>query len=87
MNELHKPKEYIQVILESNSTIQFAGTDQPTAFVELRALDLTEDKAKPMSEALARFLQDRLEISPDRVFINFFDIPRARWGWNSTTFA
>jgi len=87
MNELHKPKEYIQVVLEPNQTMHFAGSDDPTALVELRALGLSDDKTKPMSVAICRFLKDKLQINPDRVFINFQDIPRARWGWNSSTFA
>ena len=62
------------------------GSGQPTAFAELRALDLSESMAKPFSAALAGFLEEKLSISPNRLFINFFDIPRPLWGWNGSTF-
>lgn len=85
--ELNKPKEYVQAILEPRVAMQLAGSGQPTAFAELRALDLSEAMAKPFSAALARFLEEKLSIPPNRLFINFFDIPRPLWGWNGSTFA
>ena len=27
------------------------------------------------------------EVPPDRVFLNFVDMPRAHWGWNGKAFA
>jgi len=87
VKEMNKPREYVQAWLQSDCHLQLAGSDQPNAFVELRALDLAEAQAKPLSAAIAGLLQETLSISPDRVFINFIDMPRTMWGWNGTTFA
>jgi len=85
--KLNKPIEYVQVLLDPNRALHFAGTDQPNAYVELRALGLAEDQAKPLSAAICQLLKERLNIPGERVFINFFDVPRALWGWNGSTFA
>jgi phenylpyruvate tautomerase PptA (4-oxalocrotonate tautomerase family) len=85
--ELEKPLGYVQVLVEPDCALAFAGTTEPTAFVELRSLGLPSNKPKVMSAALSRILKDQLGIPPSRVFLNFFDMPRQHWGWNGTTFA
>lgn len=87
VDKLNKPKDYVQVAVCGNQSMQFAGTAGPTAFVELRALGLNDDAAKLMSTELTALIHDSLSISPERIFINLLDIPRERWGWNGSTFA
>jgi phenylpyruvate tautomerase len=87
VREMNKPKDYVQTLLEPNQSLAFAGTSQPNAFVELRSLDLAENKTKALSAAIAALLEEHLGIPPGRVFINFFDVPRPMWGWNGSTFA
>ncbi|HEB78063.1 MAG TPA: hypothetical protein ENI90_06025, partial [Methylothermaceae bacterium] len=41
---------------------------------------------QPLSRFLCDFLQNQLNIAPDRVYIEFIDIPRKFWGWNGSTF-
>jgi len=84
--ELGKPKEYVQVVLEPNVDLMFAGTTEPTAFVELRSLGLPTDKPAPLSESLSQQLLKALGVPANRVFLNFFDLPRTHWGWNGGTF-
>jgi phenylpyruvate tautomerase PptA (4-oxalocrotonate tautomerase family) len=86
VNQLNKPREYVQVLLEPETVQVFAGTDQPNAFVELRSLGLPDGKPKELSRALCQLLQQHLAIAPERVFINYFDMPRTMWGWNNDTF-
>ncbi len=86
VNEMNKPREYVQVVLEPDTAIAFAGTREPSAFVELRSLGLPEDLAKLLSEKICALLESELAIPPARVFINFFDFPRPLWGWDGKTF-
>lgn len=86
VNELNKPKEYVQVSVSGGRAIQFAGTGEPTAFVELRAIGLTEEKVKPVSAALSELVKNSLGISSNRIFLNLLDVPRTRWGWDGSTF-
>jgi len=86
VNELNKPLDYIQVIVEGNQAIAFGGNQEPSAFVELRSLGLPGDTPTALSAAICALLQEALNIAPARVFINFFDIEHSNWGWNSKTF-
>ena len=87
VNEMNKPRDYVQVVLEPGTAIAFAGTREPSAFVELRSLGLPEETARLLSEKICGLLEAELSIPPTRVFINFFDFPRPLWGWNGKTFA
>ena len=83
---LNKPKDYVQVGVNGNQPLQFAGTAGPTAFVELRALGLTEELAQQMSPVLTDVIHGSLSIPAERIFLNLLDVPRSRWGWNGSTF-
>ena len=84
--ELGKPKEYVQVVLQPGLAMSFAGSVEPTAFVEVRSLGLPGDKPQSLSEGLSREMEVRLGVPANRVFLNFADVPRTHWGWNAGTF-
>ena len=84
--ELGKPLDYIQVHLQLGAFLTFAGTEEKTAFIDLRSLGLPPDKPAVLSASLCRLLQEHLDIAPQRVFLNFQDMPRTHWGWDGRTF-
>jgi len=86
VDELNKPMDYVQVIVEGQQHIAFAGTIDKAAFVELRSLGLPEGTPQALSEAISKLLEEVLDIPPNRVFINFFDLEHSKWGWNGGTF-
>lgn len=86
IKQLDKPREYVQITLVPKCAMAFGGSSEPAAFVELRSLGLPDSKPKAISAEVCSILQDQLGVSPKRIFINFFDMPRAHWGWNSDTF-
>ena len=86
VDELNKPMDYVQVIVEGHQHIAFAGSIDNSAFVELRSLGLPEGTPTALSTAIAELLEDVLDIPPKRVFINFFDMDHSMWGWNGGTF-
>ena len=83
---LEKPLGYVQVLAEGKQAIAFGGSSDPSAFVELRSLGLPEGAPRKLSAAICALLEEELGISSKRVFINFFDMERADWGWDSGTF-
>jgi len=83
---LNKPKEYVQVLVHPSTTMTFAGTAEPTAWVEVRSLGLPEGSPQQLTEGLCQILEDELGIPPARVFANFMDMPRTHWGWDRRTF-
>jgi phenylpyruvate tautomerase len=84
--KLSKPDEYVMVRLEPAARMVFAGTSEPAAFVELRAIDLPIDQTGELTRVLCDFIQSELKIPANRVFINLADVPANLWGWNGETF-
>jgi phenylpyruvate tautomerase PptA (4-oxalocrotonate tautomerase family) len=83
--ELSKPEEYVMVSLEPLSSMLFAGSAEPAAFMELRAIGLPAKKTSDLSRVLCELVESELGIPKDRVFINFSDVPPELWGWNGET--
>lgn len=82
-----KPEAYVMTAIKPGIAMTFAGNDAPTAVVELKSLGLTEDRCNPLAEKISAFIQAELGIKPNRVFIDFVDVPRTRFAWNGKTFA
>ena len=85
-NELGKPEDYVMVGLGPSTAMLFAGSGEPAAFVELRAIGLPANKTGDLSRVLCELIESELGIAKDRVFINFADYPANLWGWNGETF-
>lgn len=85
-NELGKPERYVMVTIETGVTMLFAGSDQPTAYLELKSLDLPEEKSAGLSKALCDAIAQTLSIASDRIYIEFSSPARHLWGWKGTTF-
>ena len=84
--ELGKPEQYVMVSVESPVQMQFAGTEELCAFLELRGIDLPESKTGKLSQLLCDLVESQTGIRKDRVYINFADIKPSMWGWNGQTF-
>ena len=83
---LDKPEAYVQVVLEPDVPIMFAGTTEPSAMIEVRSLGFFGHTMGEISQALCSCIQEELSIPQDRIFINFFDLARENWGWDGKTF-
>lgn len=83
---LGKPERYVMVNLISGARMIFAGSDAPAAYVELKSIGLPDSQTQHLSHILCAFLSETLDIEPERVYIEFNDIPRKLWGWNGSTF-
>ncbi|HUK81061.1 MAG TPA: phenylpyruvate tautomerase MIF-related protein [Verrucomicrobiae bacterium] len=84
--QLSKPEKYVMVSFEPSNAMLFAGSAEPAAFLELRAIGFPADRTDDLSRLLCELVQSELDIPKDRVFINFADVPPNRWGWNGETF-
>ncbi|MDX8391182.1 MAG: phenylpyruvate tautomerase MIF-related protein [Mariprofundaceae bacterium] len=83
---LGKPESYVMVHVESSARLIFAGTDAPTAYLQLKSLGLAESKSADYSARLCAFMQAELGIEPARIYIEFCSPERHMWGWNGGTF-
>ena len=84
--KLGKPESYVMVALEPTTPMLFAGSDEPTLFMELKSIGLSESQTPAISSALCELAHNSLGISQERVYIEFADAPRKMWGWNGATF-
>ncbi len=84
--QLDKPEQYVMVNLQQNQSMLFAGSDAPLAYLELKSIGLPGDSTAKISKALCQLIHNRLDIDPDRVYIEFSCAERHMWGWNEGTF-
>ena len=84
--ELGKPEQYVMVSLAPTSAMLFAGSAEPAAFLELRAIGLPAARTGDLARVLCELVESQLGVPKDRVFINFVDVPANLWGWNGETF-
>jgi phenylpyruvate tautomerase PptA (4-oxalocrotonate tautomerase family) len=83
---LGKPAQYIMVIPEPGTDMLFAGSREPAAYVELKSISLPEDETAEISAALCTFLESRLGVPQNRMYIEFSNAERHLFGWNGGTF-
>jgi len=84
--QLGKPERYVMTSVEHNPAMQFAGTDAPLAYLELKSIGLPESDTADASRALCQLVARETGIDPERIYIEFTDAPRKMWGWNNGTF-
>lgn len=84
--QLGKPERYVMVSVEHNAAMQFAGSDAPLAYLELKSIGLPEDRTGELSRALCQLMTTQTGIEAERVYIEFTNAPRNMWGWNNSTF-
>lgn len=86
-NETGKPERYVMIHLSTNEdSMLFAGNEQPMAYLECKSIGLTKNQAQNLAATLCQFLSAKLEIKPDRIYIEFSNCPAEFWGWNGGTF-
>jgi phenylpyruvate tautomerase len=75
------------VAIHDKSDVIFGGSDDPTA---LGCLYSIGSIGQSSNGAITNAITDLLEpygVAENRIYINFFDVPRANVGWSRRTFA
>lgn len=85
-SQLGKPEQYIMTSVEHNPAMQFAGSTEPLAYLELKSIGLPESATADASAALCELVSSETGINPARIYIEFSDAPRKMWGWDGGTF-
>ncbi|RIB04383.1 Tautomerase/MIF superfamily [Gigaspora rosea] len=85
---LNKPKEYMQIILEDEVAMTFAGTSDPTFCVNIFSRNSFSNLSKntEMSQEFSKFIEEKLCIPPNRGYFFLKDPGEHRCGWNNKTF-
>ena len=81
-----KPEQYIMVILEK-ADFMMGKEAGMAAFADIRGIGgISPEINKQLSDKICGIIEERLAVSPSRIYINFTDVPAANWGWNKSTF-
>ncbi|XP_056144437.1 macrophage migration inhibitory factor isoform X2 [Lampris incognitus] len=80
-------KMYIAVNINPDQMMMFGGKGDPCALCSLHSIGkISGAQNKRYSQLLCGLLNKHLGISPDRIYVNFFDMDAANVAWNNTTF-
>jgi phenylpyruvate tautomerase len=83
---LGKPEQYVMAAAGTEPMLM-SGKSGPAAFVEVRSIGGLNAKVnQTLARKISALLEQSLGIAPDRVFLNFTDVPPSEWGWRGQTF-
>ena len=79
----NKSKRFVMVKLEDNSSMYF-DDQSPCCFLEIRSIGSLNpsELARPISN----FVNEKMGIPADKIYISFKDVPASFWAWNGKTF-
>jgi len=81
-----KPEQYVMVTV-SPAAVLMSGKPGDAAFVDIRSIGgLNDSVNRQLAQKIGALLKESLGVPPDRVYLNFTDIPAGNWGWNGDTF-
>lgn len=81
-----KPEQYVMVVI-GPAAILMSGKPGDAAFVDIRSIGgLSDDVNRQLAQKIGGLLKESLGVPPDRVYLNFTDVPAGSWGWNGDTF-
>ena len=79
-----KPENYVMTIIQSDTLMTFAGSDEPCCFIKLKSIgSLNPSK---MSKSLCDLIASKTNIMTNRIYVEFVDVKATDWGFNSSTF-
>tara|TARA_B100000965_G_C19556548_1_gene742496 strand:- start:782 stop:1120 length:339 start_codon:yes stop_codon:yes gene_type:complete len=79
-----KPESYVMTMIQSDSKMTFAGSDEPCCFIKLKSIGSLTPSL--MSKSLCELIASKTNIKANRIYIEFIDIKATHWGYNSSTF-
>ena len=85
-DELEKPESMVMVALEADIPMLFGGSDDPVAFLELKAVGLPVRRTRQLSKVLCALIKNHLGVTKQRVYVKFIDVKHGMWGWKGDTF-
>ena len=79
----NKPKKFVMAKLDHSSEMYFED-ESPCCFLEIRSIGSLNpsEMAKPISD----FVNKKMGIPIDKIYISFVDVPASMWSWNGKTF-
>lgn len=81
------PFLYTAVSITDNAPVIFGGSDSPAALGCLYSIGSIGVESNGAIQTAVTEQLEGFGLDASRIYINFFDMPRANVGWNKKTFA
>jgi len=82
-----KPESYVAVSITDNASVIFGGTDDPCALATMYSLGSIAMESNGKIHCDISKLLKEFGLESNRMYINYFDLPRENIGWSGKTFA
>jgi len=83
---LSKPESYVMTAFEPDTAMTFAGTTEPTCYVEIKSVGTMNPTLTQTMSQDCQQIGQTLNVPENRIYIEFADAKGSMWGWNSSTF-
>jgi len=79
----NKSRRFVMARIDDNCQMYFED-EAPSCFLEIKSIGSLNpsEMAKPISD----FVNEKMGIPIDRIYISFEDVPASMWAWNGRTF-
>ena len=79
----NKPPRFVMAKLDDNSEMYFED-ERPCCFLEIKSIgSLNPSK---IAKSISNFVNEKMEIPMDKIYISLEDVPASMWAWNGRTF-
>ena len=79
----NKSKKFVMAKLEDDSKLIFDDKN-PCCYIEIKSIGSL--KPSVMATPICSFVNEKIGIPIDKIYICFEDVPAEMWGWNGRTF-
>ena len=79
----NKSKRFVMAKLHDNCEIYF-DDESPCCFLELKSIGSINPSE--MANPISSFVQEKMGIPINKIYISFEDVPSSNWAWNGRTF-
>ncbi len=79
-----KPESYVMTMIQSDTNMTFAGSDEPCCFIKLKSIGSLSPSS--MSKSLCELISSKTNIKSNRIYIEFVDVKASNWGFKGSTF-
>ena len=79
----NKSKRFVMAKLNDNSKMYFED-ESPCCFLEIKSIGSL--KPSVMARPISDFVNEKMGIPMDRIYISFEDVSASMWAWNGRTF-
>ena len=79
----NKSKRFVMAKLDDNSEMYFED-ENPCCFLEIKSIGSLNPSE--MAKPICNFVNEKMGIPIDKIYISFVDVPASNWAWNGRTF-